>query len=398
MNALTKKIFLSMLASVAVAVAFSSCGKDPKPTPVPTPTPKEATMDIDATTIDFGTFTTEESVAKEFTVTTKDNTEAITLTLEGANKDAFRVEPAQLPKEGGKVKVTCSSAKEGDLLASVKVLAGTLSKEVALKAKVEVVGGITNPNASVKVLYLEEPVESVPFEVSYPSNYSGVESTAELILEGTGGAAGEAIKLRVAGADADSFELTEEEILDRNRNGKPTGDVSVTFTSKKDGKSEAVLIVSYAGNTYKIKLEGKTTLLPADQVIAPATPIDSKVKATFCGKPLANGSTIQVAAVMDNNNGYFPNIEFHFPAAYDAVVKYQKNFMSEVMWCIGDVCTKESGSKNPYNYGKTAVGEKGLEFHFPYGEINQPGYTNKATFTFTNGDDKFEFHIEFDIK
>ncbi len=254
---------------------------------------------------------------------------------------------------------------------------------------------------TVSVILNGEAVKEIPCEVAFPSNYHEIKSTFNFTVKGEKGEKGTPIKLSIEGKDAAAFATGFTTIKDRKKDGNPSKEIAINFTGKKEQTSyEAILVATYQDKRFEFPLKGSVKLLAADVVVPPTADMASKVTAKFNGAELKNGSTIKISAVMANANGtqYQPEVELNFPKVYNATVASEKNFEGPMQWCVGPTCIANAQKQNPWNYGATKAGNAKLELDLPFAEMNVKGYKNKVTVTFTDGDDKFEFFLDFDIK
>lgn len=382
-----KKFLLPVIMLLATAIGLVACGPDLK----------NPSLDVAPTSVEFGDIKHNQPAKKEITVTGKELPSGIKLTLEGTHANQFALNTQELPKEGGKIEVTAKAETEGEFTAVLKVVAGALSKEVTLKAKVSATPIVNDSEVKFSI---NGTVEEATFEAKYPANYSGVDVFQNIRLDGKGGKVGEAILLSLEGVDANLFQISHDKIEDRKKKAAPSGIVGVIFKAKKAGEFKADLVAKYGGKTFRLPLKAKAIVGKADEIILVEPPLPaSKMKASLFGKDLPNGATIKVHTVMANEGSeYVPVIDLEFPKdGYKAKATYQKNFQNALQWCMGNACFGQPGDVNPFIYeGNLSAGKHHLAFHFPLEELVS-GYKNKVTYSFSTDDDSYVLYIEFDV-
>ncbi|MDO4722561.1 choice-of-anchor D domain-containing protein [Porphyromonas circumdentaria] len=389
----TKRILLPLAMLLAVAVGLVSCGPDLKKEQEP----KNPSIEVNPVSVDFGSVKLNEPAKKEITITGKELADVIKLSLEGANASSFSLNVNELAKEGGKVEVTAKTDSEGDFAAVLKVVSGSISKEVALKSKVVSEG---NNDSEVK-FSTGEPITELVMDVKFPANYSGLEKANNLYINAKGGAEGEAVELSIEGPDANLFKLSSTKIEDKKKKGTPSGVTTLVFNAQKAGDFKAEVVARYASKTHRLPIKATVVVGKADEIILVEPPLPaSNIKANLFGKDLPNGATIKVHTVMVNEGSeYVPKVDLEIPsgAPYRAQASYQKNFQNALQWCMGSACFGQPGDVNPFVYeGEISPGKHHLAFHFPIDELVS-GYKNKVTFSFSNGADSYVLYIEFDV-
>ncbi len=388
MITLSKKILYPVVLLLTATFGLVACGPDLK----------NVAIEVAPESVEFGEIKLNTPAKKEVTITGKELSAAITLSLEGVQASSFELNTKELAKEGGKVEVTAKADAEGEFAATLKVVSGAITKSIPLKAKV-VSSGVVN-DSDVK-FSAGESITELAFSVKFPANYPGLEPSERVRIDGNGGEVGESVKLSLEGANADMFTLTATEIKDNKKKSTPAGFTNVVFKATKAGEYTAELVATYAGKTHRLPIKAKAIVGRADEIILvePALP-PSRMKASLFGKDLPNGATVKVHTVMMNEGSeYVPLIDLELPegVAYTAKASYEKNFTNGVQWCMGSSCVGRDGNVNPFVYDQEIPsGKLHLSFHFPYPELVS-GYKNKITYTFTGGGDSYVLYIEFDV-